>query len=764
LFFNAEPGKSKDSFSLCTFPLIKFFMTQRLLVFLFFAGTLHAQDISIQNGWKFKTGDDLNWSKPQYDDATWAPIEVGKSWENQGYDRYDGFAWYRLHVIIPSSIREKSFLKEKLEFDLGKIDDGDEVYLNGSLIGKNAGKGGDIKDGPYDLSRTYWVNLKDPRIYWDKENVIAVRVWDHGGDGGMYEGKYGISVLDLPGYIDIDAGNSDFKFQAATKISKKITLKSTSETYDFTGKLQIRIEEPSTGKIIFKETVGADFANNRPFAYTYTASLPENKSYTAKYSFVEDRSGKMVTVTEGIPFILTPAPPARPRINGTSVYGVRPGSPFLYRIPATGQSPLQYEVGGLPQGLSVDKLTGIITGSIAKRGDYKLIFTVKNQSGKTTKTFIIRCGDQIGLTPALGWNSWNCWGLSVSDEKVKQSAKAMADQLAAHGWSYVNIDDGWQAGRDPAGNILPNEKFKNMKALGDYVHVLGLKLGIYSSPGPQTCGGYTGSYQHEEQDIKIYSEWGIDYLKYDWCSYGQIAPKNPSLEELKKPYRFMEKFISNSKRDIIFSLCQYGMGDVWTWGANVGGNSWRTTGDITDTWGSLSAIGFSQYVSAPYIAPGHFNDPDMLIVGKVGWGPSLHPTRLSPEEQYTHISLWCLLSSPLLIGCDMNQLDAFTLNLLTNDEVLAIDQDAAAKPAIKAYDKNQLQIWIKDLEDGTKAVGIFNLSDSAMNATINFADLKFAGRQKLRDVWRQKDIGIINQNYTTYIASHGVLLLKSSGR
>jgi hypothetical protein len=204
------------------------------------------------------------------------------------------------------------------------------------------------------------------------------------------------------------------------------------------------------------------------------------------------------------------------------------------------------------------------------------------------------------------------------------------------------------------------------------------------------------------------------------------------------------------------------MGDVWTWGAKVGGNSWRTTGDITDSWASLSAIGFRQYIAAPYTAPGHFNDPDMLVVGKVGWGPSLHPSRLSPEEQYTHISLWCLLSAPLLIGCDMSQLDAFTLNLLTNDEVLAIDQDASAKPAMKAYDENHLQIWMKELEDGTKAIGIFNLSDSAMNATIDFRGLNLPSRQKLRDLWRQKDLGVISQTYSTPIASHGVILLKTA--
>jgi hypothetical protein len=734
----------------------------RALFLLFIFGTVHAQDISIKNGWKFKTGDDAEWAKPSYDDKSWAPIEVGKSWENQGYDRYDGFAWYRLHVFIPSSIRDKSYLKEKLVFDLGKIDDGDEVYLNGAMIGMNGGKAGDIKNGPYDVQRSYRLNLKDPRILWDKENVIAVRVYDHGGDGGMYEGKYGITVLDLPSYIDIDAWNSDFKFPAANKISKKILLKSTSETYDFTGKLQIKIVEPSSGKIIFKETVGADFASNRPFVYTYNAILPENKSYKASYSFVEDRSGKMVSVEEGIPFILTPSGPAKPRINGASVFGVRPGSPFLYKIPATGQRPLQYQVAGLPSGLALDKLTGIITGNIRKAGYYKLTFTVKNQLGIASKSFTIRCGELIGLTPALGWNSWNCWGLSVSDEKVRQSAKAMAERLADHGWSYINIDDGWQDKRATDGTIVPNNKFPDMKALSEYVHSLGLKLGTYSSPGPQTCGGYTGSYQHEEQDIKTYSDWGIDYLKYDWCSYGQLASPNPSLEEAKKPYEHMETYIKNSNRDIIYSLCQYGMQDVWTWGASVGGNSWRTTGDITDTWASLSAIGFRQYVAAPYIAPGHFNDPDMLIVGKVGWGPSLHPSRLSPEEQYTHISLWCLLSAPLLIGCDMSQLDAFTLNLLTNDEVLAVDQDEAAKPAVKAYDQNHLQVWTKDLMDGSKAIGIFNLSDSVINATINFSDLKLTATQKLRDIWRQKDLGVVSQHYSVSIASHGVLLLKAT--
>ena len=734
-------------------------MRKSIAILLLFAGSLQAQDISITKGWKFKTGDQPEWSSPVFNDANWTPIEVGKTWENQGFDHYDGFAWYRLHVVIPSSIKEKSFLKEKLVFDLGKIDDGDEVYLNGSLIGRNADKGADIKNGPYDVQRSYSISLKDPRILWDKENIVAVRVWDHGGDGGMYGGIYGIGVLDLINYAAFDAQSNDFTFPAPHKISKKIILRSTNEKYDFTGKLRILIFDPVSAQTVFTQTVGVDFAKGRPFEYVYTAAVPENKSYEASYIFTEDRTSKEIHVREGLPFILTPPAGPKPKINGSSLYGVRPGSPFLFKIAATGQKPLSYAVANLPPGLVLDKSTGIISGQIKVRGDYRTTITVSNKLGSASRSFLIRCGDLIGLTPTLGWNSWNCWGLSVSDEKVRRSTKAMFDQLADHGWSYINIDDGWQDKRDDQGNMLPNDKFPNIKALADYIHSLGFKIGIYSSPGPKTCGGFAGSYQHEMQDIQTYSQWGIDYLKYDWCSYGEIAPSKPTLEEYKKPYELMQSCIQKSNRDILFSLCQYGMGDVWKWGAQVGGNSWRTTGDITDDWASLSGIGFRQYESAPYTQPGHFNDPDMLIVGKVGWGPSLHPSRISPEEQYTHISLWCMLSSPLLIGCDMSQFDAFTLNLLTNDEVIAIDQDALAKPAKKVFDKNQVQVWTKELEGGKTAIGIFNLSDSLVKPSIDFGAIQISPHQKLRDAWRQKELGSFSNSFAGAVAAHGVLLL-----
>jgi len=417
----------------------------------------------------------------------------------------------------------------------------------------------------------------------------------------------------------------------------------------------------------------------------------------------------------------------------------------------------------LPDGLKLDSKTGIITGVVNQKGDYPVTFTVHNSLGSKTKKFTIKIGDVIGLTPALGWNSWNAFGLTVNDEKARVAAKTMTDKLSAHGWSYINIDDGWEAAQRLAtGEITPNEKFPDMKGLTDYVHSLGLRMGIYSSPGPRTCGGYLGSWQHEDQDAKTYGDWGIDYLKYDWCSYSEVTAQNPGLDDYKKPYQVMRASLNKIPRDIMFSFCQYGMGDVWKWGAETGGNSWRSTGDIEDTWKSMSTIGFNQVADGPYAEPGHFNDPDMLVVGKVGWGDSQRNSRLSPDEQYTHISLWSLLSSPLLIGCDMGKLDRFTLGLLTNDEVLAIDQDALGKEARQAIKTDNYQVWIKDLEDGNKAVGIFNISDKYQTITLNLKDNELSGYTKIRDVWQQKYVITSGANYTTKVAPHGVVLVKMS--
>jgi alpha-galactosidase len=484
--------------------------------------------------------------------------------------------------------------------------------------------------------------------------------------------------------------------------------------------------------------------------------------------------------------ILTPRPSDNPQINGAKIFGVRPGHPFLYTIAATGKRPMKFSAAGLPQGLVLDQATGRITGSISQNGKYKVILGARNDLGSNERDFEIVVGSEICLTPPMGWNSWNCWACAVDDQKVRAAADAFVKTgLINHGWTYINIDDCWEvqpdskdpilggAPRDKDGMINTNKKFPDMKAVGDYVHGEGLKLGIYSSPGPLTCGGYTASYQHEQQDADRYAQWGIDYLKYDWCSYEKIAPK-PSLGDFQKPYRVMRAALDNVDRDIVFSLCQYGMGNVWEWGGEVGGNCWRTTGDISDSWGSMSAIGFSQAGHEKYAKPGNWNDPDMLVVGLVGWGPSLHPSRLTPDEQYTHISLWCLLSAPLLIGCDLSRIDDFTMNLLSNDEVLAVDQDPLGMQAGRVSKENGKEIWAKHLEDGSMAVGMFFVGEDAddpvksfpwedktsAKVTVKSSDVGIRGKFNVRDLWRQKDLGTFENTFAADVPYHGVLLVK----
>jgi alpha-galactosidase len=464
---------------------------------------------------------------------------------------------------------------------------------------------------------------------------------------------------------------------------------------------------------------------------------------------------------------IEPAPPiatavsTRTAIHGPRITGSTPGRPFLFLIPATGSGPLTFSAKNLPGGLQLDKDTGIISGSLKQAGTTTVELTVRGPQGSASREFTIVGGDhKLALTPPMGWNSWNVWGTSVDADKVRKAADAMvASGLASHGYQYINIDDAWEGNRDSNGEIQTNEKFPDMKALADYVHGKGLKLGIYSSPGPQTCARFEGSYQHEEQDARTFAKWGIDYLKYDWCSYSQIA-KDASLAELQKPYRLMRTALDKVDRDICFSLCQYGNGKVWEWGASVGGNTWRTTGDITDTWISVSGIGFSEHGHENYAGPGHWNDPDMLVVGRVGWGPNVHPTRLSANEQITHITLWSLVSSPLLIGCDMSEMDKFTVDVLGNDEVLAVNQDALGKTASRRSQDGRVEVWSRPLWDGTLAVGLFNRGQRVAKVTAKWSDLGLQGAQPVRDLWQQKDLGAFNNAFAANVPQHGAMLLK----
>jgi alpha-galactosidase len=468
-------------------------------------------------------------------------------------------------------------------------------------------------------------------------------------------------------------------------------------------------------------------------------------------------SGKMPSATEAInmkPYVLTPKAAYKPKINGPKVFGARPGSPFLYTIPATGIRPMEFGVRSLPGGLEVDINTGRITGKIDKPGEYKVELIAKNRLGTDKKEFKIVVGDKLALTPPMGWNSWNCWGCSVKAEYIKAVADAMADSgLINHGWTYVNIDDCWHGKRDPnTGVINSNQRFPDMFELSEYVHSKGLKIGLYTDCGPKTCAGYEGSEGHELQDMLRYAEWGFDYVKIDWC---HCENKNS-----KQTYKIFGDALKQTPRDIVFSICNWGEQTPWVWGEEVGGNCWRTTTDITDTWESMAGIGFRQAGLASYAGPGHWNDPDMLVVGYVGWGPNLRLSRLSPDEQYTHISLWALLSSPLLLGCDLTKLDDFTLNLLTNDEVLAINQDTLGRQAKQIVKDGDKEVWAKELEDGSKAVGFFNRGLFDCEVSVDWKTLDVSGHQKVRDLWRQKDMGVYKDELKVKVPPHGVVLVK----
>ena len=721
----------------------KFFV---LLFMLSFSGALFAQQTVILENPKFTTGDDLQWKEPAFDDSQWATVKSNISWERQGYPKYDGYAWYRFHFYLPASLKEQSFLKDSLRIFLNKVDDNDETYFNGQLIGKTEG---------YDDIRDYRVSADAPFLNWNADNVIAVRVFDTGGDGGIYGGNMYVCMMDIMDGISMQfhssADNGVFTFR--NDLQQPVV-----------GNLDISVIDSETQNVVY------NLQDKRVLEKAQTAlltiSIPGDKTKRLQLVavFTESQTGKTLKINQVLPYILTPPVSAFPKINSAKAIGVRPGSPFLYKIAATGEKPLVYAVKNLPKGLKVDAGTGIITGTLKDKGDYQVTMIVKNAKGAAEKQLTIKAGDLLALTPPMGWNSWNCWGLSVSDEKVKASANALIEKgLIDHGWTNMNIDDGWEASqREATGNIVPNEKFPDMKALGDWLHGKGLKLGIYSSPGPRTCGGFLGSYQHELQDATTYAGWGIDYLKYDWCSYSEIAGDDVSLEMRQKPYLLMRDALLKQNRDIVYSLCQYGMNKVWEWGDQVNGNCWRTTGDITDTWESLSRIGFRQTVQYKYAKPGRWNDPDMLVVGQVGWGENLHPTGLTPDEQYTHISLWCLLSAPLLIGCDISAMDDFTLNLLTNDEVIAVDQDVLGKQAQQMVANDAYQVWMKALEDGSYAVGIFNLKNDYQSITLNWEDIALnkSGDKKVRDLWRQKDLGAFNGSFSTNVAPHGVTLIK----
>jgi alpha-galactosidase len=475
--------------------------------------------------------------------------------------------------------------------------------------------------------------------------------------------------------------------------------------------------------------------------------------------------------------ILTPKTSPKPRINGPAVYGCRPGNPFIYRIPTTGTRPIKFAADNLPTGLQLDAEKGIISGTNPPSGEYAVTLRAENSLGKAEKKFKIVSGNTLALTPPMGWNHWYAHYSRVTDRTLREAADGMVKNgMADSGYQFVSIDDCWMNApedsgydktrvgplRDKDGNILSNKNFPNMKALTDYIHSYGLKAGIYTSPGPFTCAGFCGAYEHEAADAKQFADWGFDMLKYDWCSYSNVE-KGRDLTAMQKPYALMGSLLKKQKRDIELNLCQYGMADVWKWGAQVGGQTWRTAGDLGFELDRIIDISIENAKHREYSKPGSWNDPDYLQIGYIGSafsGGEPVPCPLTPNEQYSFMSLWCLMASPLFYSGDVPKLDEFSLNILCNAEVIDVDQDPLGQCARTVTLDDNAVLFVKDMEDGSKAVGLCNRGEMETEITAKWSDLGVEGKQKVRDLWRQKDLGDFTDSFTTKVGRHGTFMIR----
>jgi alpha-galactosidase len=375
--------------------------------------------------------------------------------------------------------------------------------------------------------------------------------------------------------------------------------------------------------------------------------------------------------------------------------------------------------------------------------DYKSLPAVKLPDLKTVAY------NGLAKTPPMGWNSWNKFGIHISDKIVREMADAMvASGMKDAGYTFINIDDGWQGHRDAQGRLQANASFPDMKALADYVHAKGLKLGIYSSPGPRSCAGFDASYGHEEIDAKSWAAWGVDYLKYDWCSARRVWKDGG---DMRAVYQRMGEALHNSGRPIVFSVCQYGLAGVQEWGPLVGGNLWRTSDDIQDRWQRMASIGFSQSPLARFAGRGHWNDPDMLEVGN---------GNMSADEYRTHFSLWALLAAPLIAGNDLRDMSADTRELLTNREVIEVDQDSLGKQGALVLKEGDTEIWSKPLRRSALAVGLFNRGTASAAMSVKWAALRIKSRRHVRDLWTHTDVAADADGYSVSVPPHGVVLLR----
>ena len=485
-----------------------------------------------------------------------------------------------------------------------------------------------------------------------------------------------------------------------------------------------------------------------------------------------------------------------PAINGPSVIGVRPNAPLLYRLPVSGSGEMKFRIKDLPKGIKFNKESRILSGSLDKKGTYEFKVQVRNVHGSDERDLSFVVGDQISLTPPMGWNSWNVWGADIDQEKIKAAGEALISSgLADYGWSYVVIDDGWQGNRmNKNKSLQPNEKFEDLETLIDDVHKMGLKFGLYSTPWITSFAGFCGTssdsedgywsksehgsrsftkmgeFRFEAEDVQQYVDWEIDYLKYDWNPIDRDALVR------------MGKEIKNASRDIVLSISNSGkledIDDYMEWA-----NLWRTTSDIRDIWDNdhpngKNAQGIMDIYRfhtrwQKYNKPGNWNDPDMLVLGEVGWGEP-RPNRLHCYELYTHFTLWSMWSSPLMLGCDLTSLDPLVKSILTNPEVISINQDALGIQAELIFEEEGISIFKKPLADGSWAVAVLNRGNFAdtvidrfdwgpqpgREIEVSFEQLSLTGAFEIRDLWRRENMGIKKDNITLDIPHHGVSLLK----
>jgi len=364
----------------------------------------------------------------------------------------------------------------------------------------------------------------------------------------------------------------------------------------------------------------------------------------------------------------------------------------------------------------------------------------------------------LALTPPMGWNSWNKFGCNVSEDLIKSMADGMVSSgMKDAGYQYVVIDDCWQVRRDEDGNIVPDaERFPSgMKALGDYIHAKGLKFGIYSDAGEKTCAGRPGSMGHEYQDALMYAKWGVDYLKYDWCHSGQ--------RNAEEAYSTMRDALKAAGRPIVFSMCEWGTAKPWLWAANTG-NLWRTTGDINDHWegkqkykdGGCCALGMLDILDLQvgletFAGPGHWNDPDMLEVGNGG---------MTTNEYRAHFSLWAILAAPLIAGNDLRSMSPEIKEILTNREVIAVNQDGLGRQASRVSKRGGVEIWSKPLQDGSRAVLVLNRGEGETEASVPWTVLGYPGHlsASVRDLWAHKDLGKFTGRFSAKVAAHDVVV------